>query len=351
MKRAYFIGGDTHCHHTDLAVVTSGGRLTKQCQLPTTIPALVAALKEVPRPRYLTFEEGPLADWLHRSLLPFVDGITVCDPRRNHLISKDGDHADPIDAVKLAHLLRGGFVKAVHHPESLDRSAFKHLVNLYNDRIRHRVQEANRIMACFRRYGVFLNETSFVEPDQRAESLNRLPNRSSVRSNVRLLLRGYDMACQQVKELQRRLVRQARRIPEIQRFTALPGVQWIRASIFFAYIDTPWRFKSKSALWRYMGIGLQRWQSGNGAERVRVVPSTQACRPLKYAILGAAISAIAARDNPFAEQHRRWLAQGILPRNARRNVARSQAMTLWGMWKNGDVYRPERVGIQASMAR
>jgi hypothetical protein len=29
-------------------------------------------------------------------------------------------------------------------------------------------------------------------------------------------------------------------------------------------------------------------------------------------------------------------------------VARSQAAVLWGMWKNGDVYRPELVGVQGA---
>jgi hypothetical protein len=108
MKRAHYIGGDTHCQETELAVVTESGRLTQQVRCPTTIPALAEFIQTVPRPRYLAFEEGPMADWLYRNLLPFLDGITVCDPRRNRLIAKDGDHDDRIDAPKLAQLLGGG---------------------------------------------------------------------------------------------------------------------------------------------------------------------------------------------------------------------------------------------------
>ena len=61
------------------------------------------------RPRTLTFEEGPLADWLARTLRPHVERVIVCDPRRNALIAKSGDKDDPIDAERLAQLLRGGY--------------------------------------------------------------------------------------------------------------------------------------------------------------------------------------------------------------------------------------------------
>ena len=345
MKREHFIAGDTHCKETELVVMTGTGRLTKRFRCPTTIPALVEAIKTIPQPRYLAFEEGPIADWLYRNLLPWVDGITVCEPRRNHLIAKDGDHDDPIDAEKLAQLFRGGYVKGVHHPESFDRSVFKHHVGLYHDRVGHRVEEANRIMAYLRRYGVFVQERAFADPADRQELLNRLPDHRVVRSDLAVLWSGYDVAVKQVDVIRRQLVRLARREPQIRRFMKLPGIYWIRAATFFVYVDTPWRFKNKSALWRYMGIGLKRWHSGNGPERLRVAPSVEVSRVLKDMILGAAKSAIRTRDNPFADRYVRWIDQGLSSQIARRNVARSLAMTMWGMWKNGDVYRPERVGV------
>lgn len=345
MKREHFIAGDTHCTETELAVITASGRLTKRFRCPTTILALAEVIKTVPRPRFLAFEEGPMADWLYRGLLPFVDGITVCEPRRNHLIAKGGDHDDPIDAEKLAQLFRGGYVNAVHHPESFERSVFKHHVGLYHDRVGHRVEEANRIMGFLRRYGLFVQEKAFADPRDRPGILERLPDHRLVRADLALLWLGYDAAAEQVVAMRRRLVRLARREPQVRRFMKVPGVKCIRAATFFVYIDTPWRFRSKSALWRYMGIGLERWHSGSGPERVRVPPSVEVNRVLKNMILGAAKSAIAAGDNPFADQHRRWLEQGLSPRNARRNVARSQAATMWGMFKNGNVYRPERVGV------
>jgi hypothetical protein len=99
-------------------------------------------------------------------------------------------------------------------------------------------------------------------------------------------------------------------------------------------------------LWKYMGIGLERQRSGNGPEHLGI--PMQAHRLLKGTILGAAQSAVALGNNPFADLYRRWIAEGLSSKLARRNVARAQSATLWGMWKNGSAYRPEWVGVAAA---
>ncbi|MFN2111150.1 MAG: transposase [Anaerolineae bacterium] len=342
MSTEHFIAMDTHCTSTDVAVVTGGGRVSMRTKCVTTIPALVEAVTSVRRPRYVTFEEGPLADWLFRNLAPHVDGVFVCEPRRNQLIAKDSDKDDPIDAGKLADLYRGGYLKRVHHPESLGRAVFKQHVATYHDVVRQRVAAANRTLARLRRHGVFVREADFASQDDREGLLRQLPASQLLREDMECLWKIYDTVLSQEEGLRKRLTHRARREEMIRRFVRLPGVSWIRGATFFVFVDTPWRFRGKSALWKYMGIGLDRKHSGQGAVRLRV--TTQCNRPLKGMILGAAITAITMGDNPFADQHQHWIAGGLSPRNARRNVARSLAATLWGMWKNQTEYRPEWVG-------
>ena len=60
------------------------------------------------------------------------------------------------------------------------------------------------------------------------------------------------------------------------------------------------------------------------------------------------MKALGQKDNPFAAQYQRWLQAGVAVGSARRNVARSLAATRWGMWKNGNAYRPEWVGVAAA---
>lgn len=306
------------------------------------IPALVEALEGVRRPRYLTFEEGTMADWLYRNLRGHVDRLVVCEPRRNRLIAQEGEKDDPLDAANLAQLYRGGYLKAVHHAESEGRAILKQHVSLYHDRVRQRVREANRILAHLRSHGVVVQEGAFAHAEDRPRLLGRLPSDPLLQSDFALLWQSYDVLCAQEASLEKSLERLGRQHEPVRRFVELPGLSWIRATTFYVYVDTPWRFSSKEALWKYLGIGLARWHSGEGPGRVYVV--RQANKRLKWVILGAAVTAIRGMDNPFAAQYFRWLEEAISVPNARRNVARSLAATLWGMWKNGSPYHPAWVG-------
>jgi transposase len=349
MSGTYVIPLDTHCQSTEFRVMSPSGRFIRAGRCPTTIPALTELLTSVRRPRHVVLEEGPLADWLLRNLRPHADEVVVCDPRRNALIAKESDKDDPIDAEKLGQLYRGGFVRSVHHAESFERAVFKQLVALYHDRVRNRTRLVNRILAQLRQHGVFVQQGG-VGVERRRQTLARLPANKTVRAYVQLLLSELDLATANLQSLRRMLARQARGYEPVRRFAELPGIRWVRAATFWAYVDTPWRFKSKAALWKYMGIGLERRHSGSGVELVRVPPAVRVNRPLKNMILSAAQTAIIEGNNPFSDRHRRWLDAGITPRNARRNVARSQAAVLWGIWKSGDVYRPERVGMALAAA-
>jgi len=341
--RDHYIALDVHSTSSEMAVVTARGRLTRRERCGTTIAELTAAIESVPRRRQLCFEEGPLADWLLRNLAGIVEGITVCEPRRNHLIAKESDKDDPIDAKKLAQLFRGGYLKAVHHSPSLERALFKQHVALYHERVRERVRAANRITAHLRRQGIMVCESDFARPEQREELLEQLPRSALLRGNQQMLWEWYDLLVAEEQAMRKRLIDEARRREMIGHFRQLPGIDWIRASTFYAYVDTPWRFRRKSSLWKYLGIGLERRQSGSGPCRVHVVKRCN--RVLKAMILGAAKSAIDQANNRFFEQYESWKEGGLGSQNARRNVARSMAATLWGMWKSGSVYRGELVTV------
>lgn len=349
MKRCHFIGLDTHGQFCVMAAVDPQGQVIERGRCDTNIPALVELLEQVPRPRHLVIEEGPLADWLWRNLRTEVDEMIVCEPRRNRLIAADGDKDDPVDAEKLAQLYRGGYVKVVHHTESLEQAIFKQHVLLYHQRVSRRVGEGHRVRCLLRRHGVIIKAKDFDKADQRPALLAKLPDHALLRADVQLLWQSYDEAVQQEEQFRRQLVEQAKKHEVVQRFAELPGIGWIRAATLFVFLDTPWRFKTKAKLWKYLGIGLERRRSGNGLERLHVPKFCN--RVLKSTILGAAKSAAAQGDNPFAEQHRRWIDTGLSAKLARRNVARSMSATLWGLWKNGSAYRPVWVGVTAAALR
>jgi transposase len=303
----------------------------------------MAVLEEIPRPRKLVLEESCMADWLARELRRHVEELIVCDPRRNAMIGKSGEKTDAIDAFTLADLYRGNYLRAVHHPESVDREVFKRHVALYHDRVAQRVREANKTLGLLRRMGIVVREKDLADGDRRGTVLERLPTDELVRLDVGLLLQSYDQAAQHVRVARRALVRLAKTHEPIRRFVEVPGIKWVRAATLYVYLDTPERFPSKSKLWKYMGIGLQKSTSGDGPVRLRTPKSCN--RNLKNTILGAAMTAARLKDNPFAVQYRRLThEQGLSSRIARRTVARSIAGVVWGMWKSGGAYDPARVG-------
>jgi transposase len=339
---------DVHSRTTEVVAATPRGRIRDRWSLATAIPDLTEVIETVPRPRTVVFEEGPMADWLCRHLRPIADRVIVCDPRRNHLVANDGDKDDPIDARKLLQLAQGEYIREVHHSESDGRAAFKRRVRLYHDRIRRRVAEANRVIWFVRQAGLVITEEAFADADAAREMVAALPDRRW-RLEAELLLRGYRTARQQEFELTRMITRTARRIDVIRRWAELPGVKWIRGATFYAYVDTPWRFKSKAALWKYMGIGLERCRSGEGPKRKGFRLPRQYNRVLKGMILGAAMTATSTGGpNPFADQQKELITRGLSPRTARRTVGRSQAAVMWAMWKTGTEYHPEWVGIPAA---
>jgi transposase len=346
MKRGYFIGIDTHCQFCEIAVINSVGKVVYRDRCDTSIAALLRIVESVRRPRSLVIEEGPLAGWLWRELHGAVDRMVVSEPRRNRLIAEDGDKDDDIDAEKLAQLLRGGYVKEVHQVDSLERAVFKQQVALYHFRVRQRVREGLRLSSLFRQHGVMIRANAFVASADRPALLARLPANAVLREAVQWLWCAYDELVTQEERWRKRLVHLAQQEEVVQRFVALPGISWIRAATLYAYLDTPGRFRSKSALWKYLGIGLERARSGKGPEYLGVPLLMH--RLLKCTILGAAQSAVAQGNNPFADLYGRWRQQGLSSKLARRNVARAQSATLWGMWKNGSAYRPEWVGVAAA---
>ena len=112
----YYIGADVHCNNTEL-VIEEKGQIIARHSVPTTIPAISRVLESIQGTKQLAFEEGPMAGWLYRNLCSKVDQLIVAEPRRNKLITSDGDKDDMIDSAKLARLLRGKFLKPVHHTD------------------------------------------------------------------------------------------------------------------------------------------------------------------------------------------------------------------------------------------
>lgn len=344
--KTYYIGADVDSKMTELAF-EHDGQIVRRRRVATSIAAIWAELDEVKGRKFLTFEEGPMADWLYRHLAGAVDEILVCDPRRNRLIVDDGDKDDPIDAGKLAALRRGGFLRAVYHGDSVERAELKQWVGLYHDRVREAVRQANKIRAIGRRYLVRIPGRVLRRVKLRTTWLaeQKLP---ALAEQLQMLWLGFDAVAKQVKLARAQLGKRAKDIPIVLAWQDVPGVGLIRSITFYAYVDTPWRFRSPKAICKYCGVGLLRATSGTdrkGRPNVGSVKMPWACnRRLKAVAMGMAASAVGRGKNRFTDWYGTQVRHGIAPANAWHNVARKMVTVLWAMWKNDSRFDERLIG-------
>jgi hypothetical protein len=250
-------------------------------------------------------------------------------------VAKDGDKDDAIDAEKLNDLYRAGLLKGVHQQDNVEQAGIKQMVGMYHDRVGHRVGEGCRLLALGKRWGVMLKRSELMQSGARKSLEDRL-EQAGVPARARELAQGlwesFEQAVSQEEKLYAQVCKLAAGDKWMRRTMELPGYGPIRAATLISYLETPWRFKSKSALWKYVGIGLHREKSGQGLDIICVEQSCN--RLLRNVVIGAAQNVIDQKENVFAERYARWLRAGLSSRNARRNVARDQVTAVWGMWKS-----------------
>lgn len=347
MYLRHYIAMDLHSSHTTLEAQTRRGKVVARRDLESGAKILIDAVKAIRGPRGVVIEECNMADWAYRTLLPYVDEIIICDPRRNRLII-EGDKDDSVDPGKLCELYRLGALRAVHHPRHRKALDLKRWVWLYQDQVELMVAAKSKIKAAYRYNGIPYGRRDVYHQAGREAFLGQLPTRAA-RQQMEQLYKNMDGLEEDCLKLNDRLGRLARRHAVVKTFLKIPGYGPVYALTFYVVVDTPWRFAKVQKLWAYAGLGIQRHKSGkarpgkpesNGPERLNWPCNFR----LKNVAKGVATVAITkAGPNPFSETYERLAAQGISPANAKLTVARKALRVPWAMWKRGEPYRPALV--------
>ena len=94
----------------------------------------------------------------------------------------------------------------------------------------------------------------------RAEELTE--DRPELAAAVEPLLKAREAVERQIADLDRKVMRLARRDAQVRRFMTAPGVGPITALCFLATIDDPTRFKRSRSVGAYAGLTTRRYASG-----------------------------------------------------------------------------------------
>jgi len=335
----HYIGMDCHINTLDFAVVNEAGRLVKANSVATSVNGFMEFVKAVVPPRIVYMEEGTLAAWALETCVRFREKLVITDAKKNHWIGSSGQKGDSIDALKLAQLARGGYIKEIHHPVG-QRRRFRELMIAYHDTVRNTTRIKNKIKARFRQNGIQCTGVTVYSETYREEWKGKLPQEATLLLILDGLWGQLEQSEQTEKELLAAARDQAKQYPEIKHFEALPGIGFISAATISAILETPYRFADKRKVWMYAGLGLMKRSSGGKLYSEKL--TTDYNRLLKYTLKQAAEAAIQAKDNPYRRKYLDMtLLHGIAPHRAKLTIARDMLATMWAMWKKGEKYDPE----------
>ena len=334
-----YIGLDCHITTLDFAVINERGKLIKTERIDTSVKNLITFIKSIESPRVVYVEEGTLANWILETCTGNGEKLVITNAKENRWISSSGQKNDKLDALKLAQLARGGYIREVHHPVG-QRRRFKELIQAYHDTVRSGTRIKNKIKAKFRGNGIQCAGETIYKKRFREEWREKLPNDPGLLMIVDNLWLQMD----QLEEAEDRILvaakEQARQFSEIKKFQVIPGIGFITAATVSAILETPWRFANKRKVWMYAGLGIVRRESGERVYSEKLTRNYN--RLLKYAIKQAAEAAIRAKDNPSRRKYLEMtLLHGVAPHRAKLTVARDILAVMLAMWRKGEKYKPE----------
>jgi len=332
------IGLDAHSASCTMAVVNEAGKVVKCVSRPTSARELIEMVGAVKGPKELVVEESPVAQWVKDTLEPYVDRLVVCDPRRNAWIAKDDYNDDKTSAVKLAQLLRGGYIQEVVHLDGSQaqlRRAFCHYADLNEQLTRFK----NKLKAIYRQVGMSPKGDAIYEEGGHGEWLDRLQEHPASKSQAGQLFELIDTLGKMKQDSLKAMLVVARQDKGHGLLLTIPGIGPVLACGYVALIGTPHRFSRKNKLWRYASLGNTLHTSDDVVYQDR--PSKSGNRLLKWVVTQHFMGAVerARRENVFTRRYARCIESGLSRQVARRHVCRSLLSVVRAVWMKGEAYR------------
>jgi transposase len=328
---------DVHAEVSQMSVTTERGEILLEMPVESKPAALRRIVSGIPGPKRVVMENGPLAGLIQDALQGLVEEIVACDPARNALIAQAEDANDERDARRLGVLDRAGALHGVYVPPEPYRT-LRSLTRYDAGLAREQTAVKNQLKALCRRHGIKCRGTAVYRQAERARVREGLPA-GALRWQMQSLYGRLAYQQGERRQAHRELRKLDVQLPVIGRLETVPGVGPTVARTVVAWIVDPGRFKSRSALSSYGGLGLgQGWTNWQPVGRARA--SKRGQRALKRVLFLAARAALRG-ENAFQRRYEARRAAGWDDRKAIRDVARQMLLVMCRMWRNGMEYKDD----------
>jgi transposase len=340
MKKVY-VGMDLGSKQCAAVAIDSRGKMVDSGVFRTGERNMISFFEPLKGSVQVIIEEGELASWVARTIRPHVDRVVVSDPRRNAWVAKAGNKNDPLDAAKLAELLRLGSYSEVWHPVDEGIAEFKLVVQRYDECSKKLARTKNQIKALFRRQGVITSGKAVYGARGRQEALSKVES-APVRQLMELEYEMLDFLVVAKAKALRVLKQESRRFPIIRRLKKIPGVGPVLAARFVAYVGDPNRF-NKRTLASYSCLGVvKRSSDGSPLGRERLSKAGNfALKDMSRTAFER--SKVTKSSNGIKEFYLASLARTNSKTNARLNTQRKILAIMLAIWRDGTEYSDEMV--------
>ncbi len=340
MQKIAYLAMDVHARSCTLGHMDDSGTFKGNLHFTTSEKNIIDALKSVKaQNKLLTIEEGTLTHWAAQVASPHVSQVIACDPRENALIFKSPNKKDKVDTRSLCRLLRLGELKPVYHPQDDDRAIFKAAAQHYLDLRDQLTRLKHKIKATYRRWGIIgVFSNSVYSTSGRDKYLKQLKHRP-IRNQLKRLYHLMD----QTEALRMSALHSMKQLglkyPEIGEFKKIPGIANINAHVFDAFIQTPHRFAKRNQLWKYCRLSITD-RSSDGKQLGYKRLDTSGVGELKALSFRAFMAAMRG-NNEVKRFYLDSLNRTHDHKHARLNTQRKILTVMFGIWKKGEIYRPE----------
>ena len=298
-----WVGLDLHQRYiTACAVDDDGQVVAEHRRLPADAPALLAWLTALGGAVTVAMEATRYWAWLHDQLSGAGIAAVAAHPYQVKLIWQARCKTDPIDARKLADLLRTNLLPAIWVPD-VEVRARRKLLRGRAYLVRLRTGLKNRIHGHLTAENCRTVVTDLYGRAGRAW-LKTVELSPMGRLNVDLLLELVDVLDERIGRLDDRVKRLVKDDPVAQRLQTWPGIGTFGAALLLAEIGTIHRFHSSHQLAAYAGLTPSTQSSG---DKTRHGSVGRAGSPWLKWILIEIVQSLKLAPGPVGQQYQKLL--------------------------------------------
>jgi len=257
----FYVGLDVSLKQTSICVVDQTGLIVREGVVDSDPEAISVFMKsKAPDAARIGLETGPTSTWLWTELKRLGLPVICIDARHAKAVLKmQINKSDRNDAIGIARIMQTGWFKEVH-VKDIDSHSVRALLGSRALLVKIKRDLENQVRGLFKNLGLVIGRGTFNVFAVRAEEL--IEDRPELVAAVRPLLEARNAVEQQVRELDRKVTKLARRDAQVRRFMTVPGVGPVTALAFKATIDDPARFARSRSVGAYVGLTSRRHASG-----------------------------------------------------------------------------------------